>query len=319
MGARKRVRLSAGLVALSLVVSGCNGFTSGDAAPVAKRGVVKLAVNPWVGYEANAAVVAYLLEHELHYEVEKKALAEDVSWQGFETGEVDLIMENWGHEDLKDKYIRDKKVATEVGFTGNKGVIGWYVPKWMVEAYPAILNWRGLNRHTDLFKTPESGGKGQLLDGDPTFVTNDESLVRNLGLNYKVVYSGSEEATIKAALEAAEKRKPLLFYFYEPQWLHSKAEFVRIGLPTHEDGCDVNTETVACGYPEYILDKIMRIEFARKNPDVYELVENFSWSNAEQNEVAGYIANDGMKPEEAAEKWVKENRRTWEIWLSQNS
>ena len=40
-----------------------------------------------------------------------------------------------------------------------------------------------------MFKTSESGGKGQLLDGDPSFVTNDEALVKNLKLNYKVVYA----------------------------------------------------------------------------------------------------------------------------------
>ena len=315
----RTLRRLASLVALSMVVSSCGISTSADSEPEAKRNVIRLAINPWVGYEANAAVVAYLLEKELGYTVEKKKLVEADAWKGFETGQIDLIMENWGHEDLKREYIEQRKVATVVGFTGNQGVIGWYVPKWMAEEYPSVLNWQGLNQHADLFRTPASGAQGQLLDGDPSFVTNDEALVRNLGLNYKVVYSGSEDATIKAALDAAEKRKPLLFYFYEPQWLHSKAEFVRIGLPPHREGCDADMKTVRCGYPEYILDKIMRTEFARANPDAYELIENFSWSNRDQNAVAGYIANDGMTPEQAAEKWVGENRQKWDVWLSANS
>lgn len=318
MGARSRLRFVAGLTALSLVASACE-LPADDAAPTANRGVVKIAINPWVGYEANAAVVAYLLEHELGYKVEKKKLAEEDSWKGFETGQVDVILENWGHEDLKAEYIEKKGVAAEVGFTGNQGIIGWYVPKWMAEKYPDILSYQGLNANVELFRTAKSGTQGQLLDGDPSFVTNDEALVKNLELDYKVVYSGSEDATIKAALDAAKNRKPLLFYFYEPQWLHSQSEFVRVGLPKYTEGCDANAQLVSCGYPEYILDKIMRTAFARKNPDVYELVENFSWSNQDQNEVASYIAKDGMKPEQAAEKWVKENKDTWEVWLSANS
>jgi glycine betaine/proline transport system substrate-binding protein len=319
MGARKRLRLAAGFVALSLVASGCGLASSEDTAPAASRGVVRLAINPWAGYEANAAVIAYLMEHELGYKVEKKKLAEEDSWKGFETGQIDIIVENWGHEDLKTEYIEKKRVATEVGFTGNQGIIGWYVPKWMAETYPDLLSYQGLNQHADLFRTAASGAQGQLLDGDPSFVTNDEALVKNLGLNYRVVYSGSEEATIKAALDAAKNRKPLLFYFYEPQWLHSQAEFVRIGLPKYTEGCDADAKLVRCGYPEYILDKIMRSDFARKNPEAYELIENFSWSNQEQNEVANYITNDGMSPEQAAEKWVDENRNTWEVWLAANS
>jgi glycine betaine/proline transport system substrate-binding protein len=314
----RTLRRLAGLVALSLVISACGISTSSESKPEGERTVVRLAINPWAGYEANAAVVAHLLEHELGYKVEKKKLAEADAWKGFETGQVDVIMENWGHEDLKQQYIEQKKVATVVGFTGNQGVIGWYVPKWMAEQYPAILSWQGLNQHVDLFRTAASGSQGQLLDGDPSFITHDEALVKNLGLNYKVVYSGSENATIKAALAAAEQRKPLLFYFYEPQWLHSKAEFVRIGLPPHEKGCDADAKAVKCGYPEYILDKIMRTEFARANPEVYELVENFSWSNRDQNQVAGYITDDGMTPEQAAEKWANENRSTWEVWLAAN-
>ena len=44
----------------------------------------------------------------------------------------------------------------------------------------------------------ESGDKGQFLGSDPTFVQYDEALIANLGLNYKVVFSGSEAATITA-------------------------------------------------------------------------------------------------------------------------
>ncbi len=170
MGAKTLLRLAAVGAGLSLVLAGCSGVKAGSdsAAPAGKNGTVKLAINPWVGYEANAAVVAYLLEHELDYAVEEKNLKEEVAWQGFETGEVDVVIENWAHDDLKKKYIEEKKVAVHAGETGNDGVIGWYVPKWMAEKYPDITDYKNLNKYAGLFKTSESGGKGQLLDGDPS-------------------------------------------------------------------------------------------------------------------------------------------------------
>ena len=276
---------------------------------------MKLAVNPWVGYEADAAVVGYLLEHELGYTVEKKDLKEEISWQGFASGDVDVVLENWGHPDLVKKYIDQDKTAVDAGQTGNKGVIGWYVPEWMVQKYPDITDYRNLNKYASMFKTSESGGKGQLLDGDPSYVTNDEALVKNLKLDYKVVYAGSEAALIKAAKQATAQQKPLLMYFYEPQWLFSQMKMVKINLPPYAIGCDADAKKVACDYPPYLLDKIVSARFARTGGAAYELVRNFNWTNDNQNAVANDIVNNGLTPDQAAKKWVDANKIIWKDWI----
>ncbi len=313
--------LSAAAVA-TLLLAGCGGVKSdsgGDAPSTGSKGTVKLAVNPWVGYEANADVLAYLLEKKLGYTVEKKNLKEEISWQGFETGEVDAVVENWGHDDLKKTYIDEKKVAVSAGPTGNTGVIGWYVPQWMADKYPDITDWKNLGKYADLFKTSESGGKGQLLDGDPSYVTNDEALVANLKLNYKVVYSGSEAALIKAAQQATAQKKPLLFYFYEPQWLFAKEKYVRVKLPAYTAGCDADPKKVACDYPDYQLDKIVSKKFADTGGAAYQLIKNFSWTNDDQNLVSDYLTNQGMDADKAAEKWVNEHESTWKPWIPAGS
>src|SRR3712207_7504448 len=83
--------------------------------------------------------------------------------------------------------------------TGNIGQIGWWVPPWMVEEYPDILDWQNLNKYADLFKTSESGGKGQLLDGDPSFVTNDA--------DRKSTRLNSSHANISYAVFCLKKKK----------------------------------------------------------------------------------------------------------------
>lgn len=326
-------RLLAGATALVVVVAACSATTvspsattsgGGGASPSAApsavasaepKATVNIAINPWVGYEADAAVVAYLLEHELGYPVEKKNLKEEISWQGFETGEVDVIIENWGHPDLQKTYVDEKKVAVMAGPTGNVGIIGWYVPEWMVTKYPDITDWNNLNKYAELFKTSESGDKGQFLASDPSYVTNDEALVANLGLNFKVVYSGSEAASIKAAQQAAAQEKPILFYFWDPHWVHSQTKFVLVKLPPYTAGCDADPKKVACDYPPYILDKVVSKKFADTGGAAYELVKNFSWTNADQNLVSDYMTNQNMSADEAAKKWVEENEAVWKAWL----
>ncbi len=315
-------RAAALVAAGTLALAGCGGdkIESNDSASGGKDcGAFNIAINPWVGYEATAAVMAEVAESKLGCKVTKKNLKEEVAWQGFATGQVDAVVENWGHPDLKKTYIEEQKVAVEAGSTGNKGIIGWYVPPWMAEKYPDITDWKNLNKYANLFKTSESGGKGQLLDGDPSFVTNDEALVANLKLNYKVVYAGSETALIQAFRQAEQRKTPLLGYFYEPQWFFSEVKLVKVNLPKYTEGCDADPKKVACDYPEYDLDKIISKKFADSGSPAAELVKKFSWTNDDQNQVALDIAVKKMKPEAAAKKWVDANESKWKAWLPAES
>ncbi|MEU8227741.1 ABC transporter substrate-binding protein [Kribbella sp. NPDC048915] len=317
----KKLRYAGVLTAIALALAGCGGEKVGaQTEPSAGKdcGTFNLAVNPWVGYEANAAVVAYIATKDLGCKVVKKDLKEEISWQGFGTGEVDAVLENWGHEDLKKKYIETDKVAVAAGSTGVKGVIGWYVPPWMAEKYPDITDWKNLNKYAALFKTSESGGKGQLLDGDPSYVTNDEALVQNLNLNYKVVQSGSETALIQAFRDAEKNKKPLLAYFYEPQWFFNEVKLVKVNLPEYQAGCDADPAKIACDYPPYDLDKVVSKKFADSGSPAYDLVKNFQWTNEDQNAVARMIAVDKLTPDQAAEKWVKDNQSKVDTWLGKN-
>ncbi|MBY9075354.1 ABC transporter substrate-binding protein [Nocardioides sp. WL0053] len=313
------VRLAALAVLAGLALAGCGGGDI-ESAPTGggggeECGEFDIAINPWVGYEASAHVVGYVASSRLGCDVEYKNVKEEVAWQGMGNDEIDVVIENWGHDDLKKKYIEDQGIAQEAGSTGNVGIIGWYVPPWMAEEYPDITDWKNLNKYADMFQTSESGDKGQLLDGDPSFVTNDEALVKNLDLNYEVVYAGSEAALIQAFRQAEANKEPLIGYFYEPQWFMAEVPLVKVDLPPYKPGCDADPEKVACDYPEYDLDKIVATDFAKSGSPAYDLVKNFQWTNDDQNVVAKYIAADGMDPEEAAEKWVEANQDKVDAWL----
>jgi glycine betaine/proline transport system substrate-binding protein len=281
-------------------------------------GTVTLASNPWLGYDANLAVVQRIATKELGCTVVVRKAAENESWEQVAAGEVDAILENWGHDDLKKRYIDDERVVVEGGLTGNRGVIGWFVPPWMAQEYPDITDWRKINKYADLFETPQSKGKGQFLAGDPTFVTNDRALIRNLGLDFTVVYAGSEDALIQAFRAAERDRTPLLGYFYSPQWLLSEIPLQQVRLPAYTPGCDADQKKVECGYQPFDLDTILNREFAESGSPAAELLQNFSWSDADQNEVARLL-NDGATPDQAAKTWMDANPDVWQGWLPSSS
>ncbi len=326
--ARSRgARLGALATVAALVLSACGGGsieaeTEANEAQASEGGgecgELNMAVNPWVGYEASAYVVGTVAQDQLGCTVNYKDLKEDVSWQGFGTGEVDVVIEDWGHPDLEKKFFEGEGdgTAMDMGPQGNVGIIGWYVPPWLAEEHPDILEYQNLNKYAQDFATSESGGQGQFLGADPSYVQFDEAIVSNLDLDFKVVFSGSEAASIEAFRKAEENKEFLIGYFYEPQYFMAEVPLEKVALPAYEDGCQADPQDVACDYPETELKKIVGTEWAASDSTAVGLVQNFTWTNEDQNVVAGYIAGDGMSPEDAAAKWVEENQDKVEAWMS---
>ncbi|AXG79812.1 ABC transporter substrate-binding protein [Streptomyces paludis] len=315
--------LTAALVSAGalLAVTGCGAADmTKQASPYANAGgakTVTLSVQSWVGAQANVAVAAYLLEHELGYRVDTVQVDEVPAWDALSQGRVDAILEDWGHPDQEQRYVKDKKTIAPGGDLGVTGHIGWYVPTYFAEKHPDITDWRNLNKYAGQMRTPESGGKGQLLDGSPSYVTNDKALVANLDLDYQVVFSGSEAAQITQIKQFAKERKPFLTYWYTPQWLFEKVPMTEVKLPAYKEGCDADPEKVACAYPHTPLQKYLNADFAKGGGRAAELLKNFHWTTEEQNEVAMMIADQKLSPEKAAEKWVKAHGATWKKWLGE--
>ncbi|MFD1830467.1 ABC transporter substrate-binding protein [Streptomyces desertarenae] len=312
---RMRTTLTAGASALGMAaLAACGAADTGAAS--GGSDTVTIAVPSWVGAEANAAVAKHLLEEELDVEAELRQMDEPVAWDALDSGKADAILEDWGGVPKKEKrYVEERKTVVPAGDLGVTGHIGWFVPKYFADEHPDVTDWKNLDKYADELRTTESNGKGQLLEGSPSYTTHDDAIIKNLGLNLKTVYAGSESAQITQIRKYVEERKPFLTYWWTPQWLNAEIDFVEVELPEHTEGCDADPEEVACGYPDTPLQKYLNADFAENGGDAAEFLKNFRWSTEQQNQVAKWIAGDGMSAEDAAAKWVKENKDTWEKWL----
>ena len=167
-----------------------------------------------------------------------------------------------------------------------------------------------------MFKTSESGGKGQLLDGDPSYVTNDKALVKNLKLNYKVVYGGSETALIQSFRQAEQNKKPLSGLLLRAAVVLPGDE-ARQGEPAAVHGrLRRRPGQDRLRLPAVRPEQDRRAtKFANAGSPAVELVKNFQWTNDDQNAVARSIAVDKMSPDDAAKKWVDANPDKVKAWL----
>ncbi|MEV5431476.1 ABC transporter substrate-binding protein [Streptomyces sp. NPDC052701] len=313
-----RTRITAALAVLALT-TGCGAADmTRQASPFADaRGArtVTLSVPSWVGAQANVAVVEYLLEHELGYRVDTVQMDEVPAWDALSQGRIDALLEDWGHPEQEKRYVEEKKTIVRGGDLGVTGHIGWFVPDYFAERHPDVTDWKNLNKYADRFRTAESGGKGQLLDGSPAYVTHDKALVKNLKLDYQVVFAGSEAAQITQIEQFAKEKKPFLTYWYTPQWLFEKVPMTEVKLPPYKKGCDADPEKVACAYPHTPLQKFLNAGFAKDGGKAAAFLRKFKWTTEDQNEVSLMIAERKLPPEEAAKRWVDGHASTWKAWL----
>lgn len=284
---------------------------------------VSIIVNPWTGSAANANVAKVLLEQQLGYTVELVDLDENVEFPELATGSYDAVLEVWpsGHAPDYATYIDDPEGGVvdggELGVVGN---IGWFVPSYLVEAHPELATWEGLNDNVDLFKTAETGDMGQMLDGDPSFVSYDAEIAENLGLNYEVVVAGSEAALLSQLEQAYGNEDPILLYWYTPHWANQVYDMTEVELPEVTDACldaaaKKNGDGYACDYAPDVLYKAFNADLETKAPAAFAFLSAMSYENGDQEQIAFSIDQDGLTPEEAAQQWVDENSDTWQAWV----
>jgi len=326
-------RLVIGIAALALALSACSSSdksgSSSDTTPggtgAKLSGTITLAVNPWDGSAANANVAKVVLEKQ-GMKVNLKDIDENAVWPALDSDSIDANLEVWpsGHaKDIK-TYITDKKSVVDAGLIGPTGQIGWYIPKFVADAHPEFKTWEGLKTQAaaDYFKTAETGDKGQFLLGDPSYVSYDAQIIKNLDLPFKVVVGGGEAALITALDTAFKDKTPLLFYFYNPQWANAKYDLVKVELPAITPECTKSAEgqgkdhKYACAYPPDHLFKAISTNLESKNAGAFDFLEKMKWTDNDQNTVTKYKNVDDMTMAAAAQKWVDENESVWKAWLS---
>src|SRR5438128_3324296 len=317
-GGRMKVR-AGGLAALAAIaVVALTASAAG--AKQAACGTVTLNQQAWAGSEANTYVAKNVLQ-SIGCSVKITTIAEVPVYQAMADGKTDAVLEDWGHVPQWNQCVTKQKTVVREGPNGVTGIIGWYIPTYLMKQHPEFKTWKGLKGEESLFKSPESGSQGMFLGGDPSYQQKDKTLITALKLNFKFVSVGAEPAQVARWEQLYKQHKPVLFYWYDPQYLNATYQLSQVQLPARFKGCLDDEKQggppakYACAYPTYVLTKFMSKKFASSGSPAVNVIKRFQWSNADQNTVAKMIAGDHLDPDKAAQKWISANKAKVNKWL----
>jgi glycine betaine/proline transport system substrate-binding protein len=311
-------------LALALVVAACGESKDDDDSGGSSQsasgkdcGKVVLNEQAWAGSTANTYIAKNVLEDKLGCEVEVTKITEIPAFQAMADGKTDAVLEDWQHTDQYAQYIDKAGTVVQGGPLGVEGHIGWFIPKFVMDEHPEFKTWEGLKGEEDVFNN-------EFLGGDPSYVQKDKELIEALGLDLKHVTAGAEPAQVARWSQAYKQKKPVLFYWYTPQYLNQQYDLAEVKLPPRTDAnkdCKDDAkeggdpEQYKCAYDITIINKLFSKKFADSGSPAYDVLKKMKLTNEDQEKVAKAIAGDKQDPEEAGADWVKDNEAKVNQWL----
>src|SRR6266571_7401098 len=259
LGARRGRWVIAAALALA-VMAALGVVGSATARSGAGCGTVTLNEQAWAGSTANTYVAKNVLE-KIGCKVKITQITEIPVYQAMANGKTDAVLEDWQHVDQYKQYITKQHTVVMGGPNGVTGHIGWFIPTYLMKQHPEFATWKGLKGKESIFKSPESGSQGMFLGGDPSYVQKDQQLIKALHLNFKFVSVGAEPAQVARWSQLYKQHKPVLFYWYDPQWLNTTYQLSEVKLPPRFKGCQDDAKTgggdvtkYRCAYDNTIIE-----------------------------------------------------------------
>jgi glycine betaine/proline transport system substrate-binding protein len=314
----------------------------------AKEKVVLGELN-WTGSTAITHVLKVILEDRIGVDVGVVQASGPVIWAAMDKGKggldvyTDLWMPNQSASWAKfvQKGSKETVLANSKPYTGVQGL---FIPGFIQDEH-------GIKSVFDL-ASPEiaklfdtdGDGKGEYWPGGPGWSSTNVEQVKAKSYGYDKFFEPFvvEQWVMEAKLSAAFKRKkPILFYFWTPEWIHSAYDLRRLEEPEFDgfamtskkddprykpDGCwnmiDAKESedwmaksSVKCAWADANVYVGYSASLTKRAPKAAKFLSQVSFDPKLINEWILAIAQDKREPAEVAKDWIAKNPNVVNEWL----
>jgi glycine betaine/proline transport system substrate-binding protein len=292
------------LIGLTLFASGCaekgNEAVDGVEVTSSMTGAsefsepVKIGYVLWDGEIASTNVMQQVLKQAGYKNVEIVAVDAGPLYQGVASGQFDFTTSAWlpyTHQSYWETY-GDRVDSVQTNLEDCK--IGLVVP-----AYVTIDSIEELNSEKEKFN-------GRIVGIDPGagIMQASETAISEYDLEMELV-SGSSAAMTASLKKAVDSEEWEAVTLWSPHWAFNRWDLKYLDDPKGVYGDADHVETLA------------RLGLKEEKPNLYDILTRFQWTHDDIQAVMMSIEN-GMKPEEAAAKWVENNPEKVEEWIGED-
>ncbi|SFM67891.1 glycine betaine ABC transporter substrate-binding protein [Thermodesulforhabdus norvegica] len=291
---------------------------------------VVIAQQTWSASIALSNIMKYVLEEKLGIPAKILPLAQPATWAAMDKGDgsVDVKAEIWmpNEEAYWKKYVEERKTV-EASLLFDNAPQGWVVPTWVAEKYN-IKTYKDLIPHAKIFDI-NGDGKGDIWCGaggwQSTQITRVQ--IRDLGLEKYFDPLVLEVWVFQAQLkEAMRKKKPILFYYWAPEWIWAVYDLTWVKLPDYDPAKwkfipgKPEESYVACGWKPASVYVGYGVHLKKKNPKAYKFFKNFFIPMEEESKLIAELedvpGNPAKPAEVVAREWVESHPEIVGKWLA---
>jgi glycine betaine/proline transport system substrate-binding protein len=303
--------------ALSSALAMGSTFAADDKAPI------KIVTNNWTSQVVLSYVVGDVLKSK-GLNVEYKPSDTQLQFTAIAAGDMDFQVEVW-EGSMNDNFQKSlKNGAVDYGAHNAVTREDWWYPSYMNEMCPGLPDWKALDKCAAKLATAETGTKGRFVGPPADWGKHYSERITALKMNFQEVSVG-QAATLWAELQAAYDRKqPVVIFNWTPNFIEAKFKGQFVEFPTYDPKCHTDKSwglnpdalydcgAAAKGY----LKKVGSKNIASKWPTADKILKKVNFTNDQIAAAAAMVDVDGMKPEDAAKKWVAANQASVKAWTN---
>ena len=309
-------------IALSLFV--VLGLMVPNPATAAKKNIIIGGLS-WSGSTAIEHIIKYVLEEKLNIPAKIIQLAPPVLCAGMDKGSVDVYPDMWmpSRQEQYDKYVVERKIMKVVKSYDNC-IYGIYMSRKIAEEHgiKTIFDLKGKEK---MFDT-NGNGIGEFWVGPVVWPVSERntSRITEYGLNLEPVRV--EHWLFLAMLkEAMRKNKPLVFYYWTPEWPFAVYDLIQLEEPPYDPKKwiyvkgDPEKTHISCAAPPAYTYIGVSVKLEKRLPKAWKFLMNWYMPI---EEVSKFIAdledipgNPKTPAPELAKRWVESHPEILKNWL----
>ena len=263
---------------------------------------VRLSDIGWTDVTATTAVTSNVLE-DLGYKTTITVLSVPVTYAAMKNGDIDLFLGNWMPSMAQDiaPFIKDGSVeVVRANLTGAKYTL----------AVPAYLYDAGLKDFSDIARFGEALGHrivGLEAGNDGNRQVLDLIAKNAKGLGGFSLVESSEQGMLAELERSVRDKKPIVFLGWEPHPMNTRFQMRYLTGGDDSFGPNFGGATIYTN---------TRAGYSAQCPNVGRLLQNLSFSLADESLLMGAILDQQLEPKVAARAWIDKNPETVARWLA---
>ena len=279
-------------VKIAVLISIALVFCVATTAVAEEKKTIKMGVLQWNDLVCPSLVTKKLMEKHYGYEIEVVEFFEwGIAYATLAKGDVDILMSqiNFVAFDYWTRYNKKLEKLSASSHGLNQGII--------VPAYVPIDSIEGLNANKDKFN-------GKIIGIEPGagLMRQTKEVIESYGLDFELV-DGSTAAMTATLKSAMAKKKWMAAVMWTPSWMTQAFDVNFLQDPK-------NVQQPPQSY--YWLG---RKGFVKDYPKAREIMAGVFVPLEDNIKMTGYI-KDGLKADQAVDKWLGENQLVAERWMA---